>query len=150
MCGFLLYNFLILNDILTKANELLKLRGPDDMNVFNYSGYTFVHNVLSITGEKTLQPFIEESKRIVCLYNGEIYNYKEFNKEYKSDGECIIPMYLKHGHEYASHLDGEFAIVIINFRQMNYYCHLTFLERNQCIMHLKVMVEWELPVINLV
>ena len=115
MCGFLLYNFLILNDILTKANELLKLRGPDDMNVFNYSGYTFIHNVLSITGEKTLQPFIEESKRIVCLYNGEIYNYKEFNKEYKSDGECIIPMYLKHGHEYASHLDGEFAIVIINF-----------------------------------
>jgi asparagine synthetase B (glutamine-hydrolysing) len=86
------------------------------MNIFNYNNYTFVHHILHITGEKILQPFINKQNEIICLYNGEIYNYKDFNNDYKSDGECLIPLYLKHGSDYASKLDGEFSIVIMDFK----------------------------------
>ena len=60
----------------------------------NISGLTFIHNLLSITGNFTIQPFIENN--IICLYNGEIYNYGD----YKSDGECLIPLYKKHGFDF--------------------------------------------------
>lgn len=117
MCGFIIYNFLLSDETFTKANELLRLRGPDNMNIYNYKEFTFVHHILSITGEKTLQPFVEENNKVICLYNGEIYNYKNFNTYYKSDGECIIPLYLKYGDDYASYLDGEFSIVIMDFNK---------------------------------
>ena len=47
-----------------------------------------------MTGDFTKQPFCEDN--IVCLYNGEIYNYKEFG-DYKSDGLCLIDLYKEHG-----------------------------------------------------
>ncbi|MBI4137313.1 hypothetical protein HY469_04590 [Candidatus Roizmanbacteria bacterium] len=70
---------------------------------------TFVHHLLSITGIPTPQPFEEDD--IVCLYNGEIYNYP-----YKrSDGENLIPLYKKYGTDFPKYLDGEWAIALYDF-----------------------------------
>jgi hypothetical protein len=33
MCGFIIYNFLLPDETFTKANELLRLRSPDNMNI---------------------------------------------------------------------------------------------------------------------
>ena len=33
---------------------------------------------------------------VVFLFNGEIYNFKDFG-DYKSDGHCIIDLYKKYG-----------------------------------------------------
>ncbi len=73
------------------------------------NGFTFIHNLLAITGRFAPQPY--EDDGIVCLYNGEIYNHK-FNK---SDGENLIPLYKKYGTDFPKHLDGEWAIALYDF-----------------------------------
>ncbi len=106
---------------ITKANNLLKLRGPDLTNQYKFNDYTFIHNLLHITCNIVPQPFVKDN--IVCLYDGEIYNYKELipNMNFKSDGECLIPLYLKYGIDFAKYLDGEFAICLFDFNLNNAY-----------------------------
>ncbi|AYV84293.1 MAG: hypothetical protein Hyperionvirus21_27 [Hyperionvirus sp.] len=112
MCSFLVTNSDIIN--LIYINYFLKFRGPDQTNKFLLNGYNFVHNLLHITGEVTLQPFVDDE--VVCLYNGEIYNYKSFG-DYKSDGLCLLDLYKKYGTNFIKHLDGEFAIVLFDFKK---------------------------------
>ena len=110
MCSILFTSKPIEN--LEYVNHFNKFRGPDNTNSMTKDGYTFVHNLLSITGTFTIQPFMQGD--VICIYNGEIYNHKEFG-DYNSDGESIIPLYLKYGDNFASMLDGEFAILLVDF-----------------------------------
>ena len=110
MCSILGSN-LLKNDY-EHLNYHLQLRGPDNTTLIHKAGYGFLHNLLSMTGEITPQPFIEDD--IVCLYNGEIYNFKEFG-DYDSDGKCLIPLYKEYGNKFVKMLDGEFAIVLFDF-----------------------------------
>ena len=97
-------------------NCFLAPRGPDATNFVEHNGYYFLHNLLSITGEKSPQPFISPCGDVFCLYIGEIYNYSQFG-EYKSDGECLLPLYLKMGTSFTQDLDGEYAITIVDLRK---------------------------------
>ena len=101
-------------DNLSYVNERIKFRGPDYTGIIKEKNYTFVQNLLSITGDFTKQPFVKDD--VVCIFNGEIYNYKSFGN-YKSDGECLIPLYEKYGTEFVKHLDGEFAILLVDFKK---------------------------------
>ena len=92
-------------------NSRIRLRGPDCTNSYTRSGLRFVHNLLSLTGNFTPQPFVDGD--IVCLYNGQIYNQPYT----RSDGEVIIPLYRTHGTDFARQLDGEFAIALYDFGQ---------------------------------
>jgi len=112
MCSFIFTNQEIKNE--NDINRFIKLRGPDYTNKLNMNGFTFIHNLLSITGEFKVQPFIDGD--IVLVYNGEIYNYKDFG-DYKSDGECLIPLYKEFGENFIKKLDGEFAISLIDFKK---------------------------------
>ena len=96
------------------VNERIKHRGPDRTDQINQNGYTFIHNLLSITGEVTKQPFVHDD--VVCMFNGEIYNYKDFGN-YNSDGECLIPLYKKYGTNFIKQLDGEFTIILADFKK---------------------------------
>lgn len=113
MCSFLFTDKKI--EDLDYTNYYMKFRGPDNTNYVEVNEYTFLHNILSITGEFTIQPFIDEDNEIVCIYNGEIYNYNEFGN-YSSDGECLIPLYIEYGEKFIKKLDGEFAIVLVDFK----------------------------------
>lgn len=110
MCSFIVTN--INTEQLDYVNEYTKLRGPDRTNVVKINNVTFLHNLLSITGDFTEQPFIKND--IICLYNGEIYNSLNFGN-YKSDGECLIPLYEKYGVDFIKKIDGEFSIVLFDF-----------------------------------
>ena len=112
MCSILCTNKDIEN--IDDINYYLKFRGPDETSVVKdeVNNFTFLHNLLSMTGEFTTQPFQEDG--IVCLYNGEIYNYKDFG-DYKSDGYCLIDLYKEYGIEFVKKLDGEFAILLMDF-----------------------------------
>ena len=111
MCGILFTNKEI-ND-LQKVIKFLKNRGPDHTEHKFINGYNFVHVLLSMTGKNlTIQPFVYDN--IVILFNGEIYNYKDFG-DFNSDGECIIESYKKNGHNFIKYLDGEFSIVLVDF-----------------------------------
>ncbi len=102
MCGILVYR--------NRGNNFyIQKRGQDFTSEVKRNGFTFIHNLLHITGKFTPQPYIEGD--IVCLYNGEIYNHKFV----RSDGENIIPLYKKYGANFPKYLDGEWAIALYDF-----------------------------------
>ena len=112
MCSILVTNKNLSN--FEEVNKFLKLRGPDLTNKMTINGVNFVHNLLHMTGDMKPQPFVHDD--IVCLFNGEIYNYKSFG-DFSTDGECLIPLYLEHGTNFAKILDGEFCICLIDFNK---------------------------------
>lgn len=103
MCGF----------IVTKGRRgndtFIRRRGPDATGVCERDGLRFVHHLLHVTGEMTLQPFVDGN--VVALYNGELYG----DPFERSDGENIIPAYREHGELFPQTLDGEFAIALYDF-----------------------------------
>lgn len=113
MCSFLVTTMQKMQEELLKANKFQQFRGPDATHTSNVYNVTFLHNLLSITGNFTPQPFHQD--KIVCIYNGEIYNYKEILPTAKSDGECLIEAYKKYGTDFIKKLDGEFAVVLWDF-----------------------------------
>lgn len=108
MCSILITNKLFDHKFFD-VNRLLKLRGPDYTGFYSRENIYFVHNLLSISGKFTPQPFVDNN--IVAVFNGEIYNADG----YDSDGQCLIPRYLMHGDSFSSQLDGEFAVCIADF-----------------------------------
>ncbi len=109
MCGVIVST----EDIPLNADTFLKNRGPDGTNKITYNNIHFVHYLLHLTGEKTPQPLVEHNK--VCIFNGEIYNYKEILKDAMSDVYSIMKAYELYGDEFVKYLDGEFAIVFFDF-----------------------------------
>jgi asparagine synthase (glutamine-hydrolysing) len=114
MCSIIFTNKNITD--LDYVNHYQKFRGPDATSVIEdtENGFTFVHNLLSITGELREQPFVKDN--VVCIFNGEIYNYKDFG-DYGSDGDCLVDLYLEYGDSFVKKLDGEFAILLIDYNK---------------------------------
>jgi len=112
MCSIFLTNKP--NIKLENINSYMQLRGPDHTQTHNRDDLFFVHNLLSISGIFTPQPFLDGD--VTAIFNGEIYNYQDFGK-FNSDGECIIPAYRKHGDFFAQHLDGEFAVILVDHKR---------------------------------
>lgn len=115
MCSFIVINQLIRH--LAFVNFFLQRRGPDATTHTHLNGFDFVHNLLHMTGERTPQPFVHG--RVAAVFNGEIYNWKSLDKEgrYRSDGDAILPAYLAHGTRFVRHIDGEYAIAVIDFEK---------------------------------
>ncbi|RXR18317.1 asparagine synthase (glutamine-hydrolyzing) [Flavobacterium amnicola] len=118
---------------LTKAtideNQLLKMRdslvhrGPDDAGIFIDQNLGLGHRRLSIidTSSAGHQPFQSENGRYSIVFNGEIYNYKDFYPEIKnygfhlksgSDTEVLLCLYQMYGLEMLKRLNGMFAFAI--------------------------------------
>ena len=105
MCGFIVHKSFC-------NPKYIQRRGQDAHNTYRHkSGLIFDHFLLHITGEKTLQPFVDDG--IICCYNGELYGL-EFKQ---SDGENLIPLYKQWGIMFPKHLDGEYAIALYDFNR---------------------------------
>ena len=78
-CSFIVTNFNASSDDLDKANYYIQFRGPDATNKELINDWTFLHNLLSMTGTPTLQPFSDDN--VVALFNGEIYNYLDLAEQ---------------------------------------------------------------------
>ncbi|QDO94309.1 asparagine synthase (glutamine-hydrolyzing) [Formosa sediminum] len=115
-----------INGILTKMNNLIIHRGPDQDGVFseeNSNGSVgMAMRRLSIIDLKSgKQPIYTDDKKIVIVFNGEIYNYKILKAKLEAEGvtfnttsdtEVIIKLYEKYGVESFQWLDGMFAFSI--------------------------------------
>ena len=68
MCSIIFTNKNIKD--LDYVNYYQKFRGPDKTSVVEdtENGFSFVHNLLSITGEFREQPFVKDN--IICIFNG--------------------------------------------------------------------------------
>lgn len=119
MCSFLVTNKEVAD--VESVNYYLKFRGPDHTEIKKVDDWTFIHNLLSITGEFTPQPL--ENNGVFLIFNGEIYNYNQ-KGEYASDGYFILEEYLQKGKEFVHSLDGEFALVILdtNIQHLYFAC----------------------------
>lgn len=117
-----------IEELTTKVSGLLYHRGPDSMNYKviecpNNKTLVMLHTRLHIVGNATPQPLMDESNTISLIINGEIFNWKELEKEleYKcsmSDCEIIIPLYKKYVQEsrdfetFFSKINGQFSFVL--------------------------------------
>ena len=110
MCG------IIVSDLdISKNFNIINKRGPDNTNITNINNINFAHFLLHLTGEKTYQPITENN--VTCIFNGEIYNYKEINPDSKSDIHSILHTYNLYDESFIKYLDGEFTIVLFDFNK---------------------------------
>lgn len=125
MCGingiFGLNNPIRSKDLVGRMNATLAHRGPDADGVYADEHLALGHRRLAIIDPhpEGNQPFYSKDKRLVLVYNGEIYNYRELKIELsdypfqtKSDTEVIIAAYLKWGKSCVEHFNGMFAFAI--------------------------------------
>ncbi|MBT8318067.1 MAG: asparagine synthase (glutamine-hydrolyzing) [Lutibacter sp.] len=132
MCGIngLFYKELIeekeVKKSLTKMNNLIIHRGPDDDGIYiekdkSYSLGMGMRRLAVIDLNTGKQPIYNDDNSIVIVFNGEIYNYKTLKIALENEGvvfktasdtEVIIRLYEKYGVSAFGKLDGMFAFSI--------------------------------------
>ena len=115
-------------ELVKKASETMKHRGPDFSGEFSNGIISLAHNRLSIIDleSEANQPFTSPfCSHLVLVFNGEIYNYKELREELKkqgipfftqSDTEVLLHAYAFLGEECLQKLNGDFAFCILDKR----------------------------------
>ena len=115
-------------ELVRKASETMKHRGPDFSGEFSDGIISLAHNRLSIIDleSEANQPFASPfCPHLVLVFNGEIYNYKELRQELKkqgipfftqSDTEVLLHAYAFLGEECLQKLNGDFAFCILDKR----------------------------------
>ena len=109
--------------ILTKMRDSMDHRGPDDQGLFVENNIGLGHRRLSILDVSAAghQPYSSDDDRFVMVYNGEIYNFKEFYPELKTNGfeiktgsdtEVLLKLFQLYGSKMLHRLNGMFAFAI--------------------------------------
>ena len=109
--------------ILIAMRDSLEHRGPDDKGLFVDNNIGLGHRRLSILDVSSAghQPFLSEDGRYAMVFNGEIYNFKSFYSELKSNGfdirthsdtEVLLKLFQLHGLKMLNRLNGMFAFAI--------------------------------------
>lgn len=109
--------------LLVKMRDSLEHRGPDDKGIFIEKNIGLGHRRLSILDTSTAghQPFLSDNGRYIMVYNGEIYNFRDFYPELKSSGftiktssdtEVLLKLFELYGTKMLHRLNGMFAFVI--------------------------------------
>ncbi|MCI7329088.1 MAG: asparagine synthase (glutamine-hydrolyzing) [Lachnospiraceae bacterium] len=124
ICGFTGHN-LNSEEVLTRMMNRIIHRGPDGASSYITEQIAFGHRRLSIIdlSDKGTQPMFNEDKTLVCVFNGEIYNYKELREELiglghefnsSCDTEVLLHGYESWGASLLDRLRGMFAFVLYN------------------------------------
>lgn len=100
-------------------------RGPDDSDSWwdERDRVGFAHRRLSIIDLSAAgrQPMWDAARRVVIVFNGEIYNYRELARDLRRDGfhftsatdtEVILNLYLRDGDSCLAKLNGIFAFAL--------------------------------------
>lgn len=96
-------------------------RGPDESRVRDLGFAALGINRLSISGlVGGSQPLRSDDGDVECVFNGAIYNAPQLTERFEldppstNDGEMIAPLYQKFGLGFADHLEGMFAICLVD------------------------------------
>lgn len=108
--------------LIDRMCQVIRHRGPDDQGVWVGDGVALGMRRLSIIDlAGGHQPIFNEDQSILVTLNGEIYNYRELQKELQerghhfrtnSDTEAIVHAYEEYGDECVKHLRGMFTFAI--------------------------------------
>jgi asparagine synthase (glutamine-hydrolysing) len=122
MCG------ITVRSKLTGIESKITYRGPDFTKIVAQDEYYFIFHRLAIIDitSSANQPF--NSKNLILVCNGEIFNYNDLRKKYsynymsESDCEVILAMFDKLSlDELCNELDGEFAFVLYDKNNKKVY-----------------------------
>ena len=118
-------------DKVRTINRLIAHRGPDAEGIWSNTFCVLGHRRLSIidTSEAGNQPFHSTDKKLVVVFNGEIYNYLELKKELEAthtfttqtDTEVIIAAYNMWGVDCVQHFLGMFAFALWDEEQQHVF-----------------------------
>jgi asparagine synthase (glutamine-hydrolysing) len=110
-----------------EANLAIAHRGPDDCGIYTNESLMIAlgHQRLSIldTTHFGHQPMFSKDNKVVLVFNGEIYNYKELRSDLQrkgycfkgeSDTEVLLNLYILEGVKMLSKLNGVFAFAIFD------------------------------------
>lgn len=102
--------------------KIIRHRGPDDQGVWTGDGIALGMRrlaIIDVAGGQ--QPIFNEDQNIVIVFNGEIYNYRELQKELQerghhfrtnSDTETIVHAYEEYGDDCVKRLRGMFSFAL--------------------------------------
>jgi len=109
------------------ANSAINHRGPDDCGIYINQSLKIGlgHRRLSILDTSSFghQPMSSDDGKVVLVFNGEIYNYKELRSDLerkgfvfqgKSDTEVLLQLYISEGKGMLAKLNGIFAFAILD------------------------------------
>ncbi len=110
----------------------LEQRGPDHEGLFSDGSLGFGHRRLSVIdlSEHANQPMVDQELRLVLVFNGAIYNYKELRSELKGlgyhffshgDSEVILKAWHAWGERCVERLHGMFAFAIWDERKKSLF-----------------------------
>ena len=110
-------------------NDAQQHRGPDHGVLARVSGFTLGNTRLAIQdpGPAGNQPFVSVDGRYHCVFNGEIYNYRELVRRHglavrtECDGEVIPALWAKLGIASLAELRGMFAIAVVDSLEERLY-----------------------------
>ena len=112
--------------LLQAMNACIRHRGPDDDGFLAHPCASLGMRRLAIIDiEGGRQPIGNEDGQVQCVYNGEIYNYRELRGELeaaghhfrtKSDTEVIVHGYEEWGPDCFAHFNGMWAVALLDDR----------------------------------
>ena len=103
-------------------------RGRDAQGIYEDEHVQLIQTRLQITGKQEI-PLPLEVGNWVLLFNGQIFNYKELNKnflynvdfKYDSDFETIIHGFWRYGMDFVKMFEGQYAIFLYNKQTQEHY-----------------------------
>ena len=108
--------------LLVRMCEVIEHRGPDSRGTFHDDGVGLgIQRLAIIDLETGDQPIFNETRDVVVVQNGEIYNYRELREQLvarghkfatASDTEVIVHLYEEYGDACVEHLRGMFAFAL--------------------------------------
>ena len=113
---------------LEHMSDLLQHRGPDDKGLWINGRVGLAHRRLSIIdlSSRARNPMPNEDESVWLIFNGEIYNYKDFRSDLlrrghvfrsETDSEVIIHLYEEMGADCVAELNGMFAFALWDERR---------------------------------
>lgn len=113
-------------------NQEILHRGPDDEGYFEneWLGLGFRRLAIIDLSEQGHQPMLDASGRYVCVFNGEIYNYRELRKSLENEGvifrghsdtEVLLNAYIHWGEQCLEKFIGMFAFIIADLKMQSVF-----------------------------
>ena len=108
--------------LIDRMCRVMRHRGPDDQGTWTGDGMALGMRRLAIIDlSGGHQPIFNEDKSVLVVFNGEIYNYRELQKNLQerghtfnsnSDTEAIVHAYEEYGDDCVKHLRGMFTFAL--------------------------------------
>jgi asparagine synthase (glutamine-hydrolysing) len=110
-------------------NDSQRHRGPDHAGTVTVGAFTLGNSRLAIQDPSPAgnQPFVSGDGRYHCVFNGEIYNYRQLIQRYQlpmrtgCDGEVIPALWAKLGMDSLAELRGMYAIALVDSLEERVY-----------------------------